>query len=349
MKPEINKEQYQSCLMQYVHYCRMDIQQNNQMRCPNHGAHKNKDNVFSAHLYDHSRSGKPIVKCFVCGFVGDIYDVAGLLNNTNDFIEQYKIIDKIFGRGEFSDELKKIQESYVKSENKSSTTGELKNVDWVPVKIDSIPKVYNRIAIDECRIYSHFDVVREGNVHGRWYYTDTKNRIIAMDIRFELLKKYNNGKDKLEKVIQTVWYDGRKIRMSGRINIIYNLYQSAFGNGKNKPKLIHEGAKCAHIGKTRLQQLSSVSWNRGVDNCDKADWSFFDGHEVYILQDNDTPGMRAARKIIQELPHSVICTGIYDHFGIGNHRGADIEDLLRIGVKVQDIEQYIFSCDVRKL
>jgi hypothetical protein len=94
-----------------------------------------------------------------------------------------------------------------------------------------------------------------------------------------------------------------------------------------------------------LTNFCSVAYNRGVENADKPDWSVidFDPNDrlIYILPDNDEPGIKGAYKIKEKLPYAIIVTGIYKHFGIEHIKGADIEDLLFSGADVREIEEYI--------
>jgi hypothetical protein len=88
-----------------------------------------------------------------------------------------------------------------------------------------------------------------------------------------------------------------------------------------------------------------VSYNRGVENADKPDWSVihWTDRPVYILNDNDEPGIKAALKIWKNFDNVVILAGIYKHFGIGHIKGADIEDLLISGAEAWEIEEYILN------
>lgn len=338
MKPE--KQKYHSQLLKYCLYSGIEIQKNRQMRCPNAAAHNNNDAVFSAHLYERSKNGKPQIKCFSCGWTGDIYDLCGILNNTNDFLEQYKIIDRLFGSGEFL--LSQEQEKFVKSGNKGG--GEIKPARPVAVPREHARKVFSRENIDNCRKHSKFDIIRDGEICGIWFYDDFRGRIIAIDVRFEL----GYGR-KRRKIVQTFWYDGRRLCSWGELNIIYNLYNALTAESE-KIKIIHEGAKCAQIGKKYLKNFCNIAYNRGVENADKPDWSVISGSAgsvskekpVVILPDNDSPGMKGALKIWNKFEHVIIPSGIYNHFGIGHIKGADIEDLIIAGVEAEEIEGYIY-------
>jgi len=336
MKPD--KQKYQQNLLSYLRYNGIDIQRDNQLRCPNHSAHSNNDNNFSAHYYSRSAKGKPQIKCFACGWVGDIYDLCGLINRESEFIEQYKIIDKVFGTGEFSEIT--VDDKWSFSSAKSGA--ELDPVKFVAVPRDRAGHIFRKEQIDNCRSYSKHDIVRNGEIKGHWFYDDCNGRIIAIDVRFEL-----QTDNVIKKTVQTFWYDGRRVCSYGKINIIYNLYESL---NCTRPIIIHEGAKCAKIGKSALTNFCSVSYNRGVENADKPDWSVFDYDEecskdrtVYILPDNDEVGLKAAGKIKEKLKHAIIITGIYKHFGIAGIKGADIEDLLFSGADIEEIEEYILN------
>jgi len=66
-------------------------------RCPN-PAHDDGDtpSTASAHLYNDSTDDAR-VKCFGCDFVGDIYDVCGLIDGIGDITEQYRAVAAHFG------------------------------------------------------------------------------------------------------------------------------------------------------------------------------------------------------------------------------------------------------------
>jgi len=329
MKPD--KAKYQQNLLSYLRYNGIDIQRDNQLRCPNHSAHSNNDNNFSAHYYSRSAKGKPQIKCFACGWVGDIYDLCGLINGENDFIEQYKIIDKVFGICKFSE----MPENYVASGGKSGS--DIEPVKFVAVPRDRAGHIFRKEQIDNCRSYSKHDIVRNGEIKGHWFYDDCNGRIIAIDVRFELATE--NG---IKKTVQTFWYDGRRVCSYGKINIIYNLYEAL---NCNRPIIIHEGAKCAKIGKSALTNFCNVSYNRGVQNADKPEWKVLSRPDeiTYILPDNDEVGYDAALKIWKNFDNVVILCGIYKHFGIAHIKGADIEDLLFSGADIGSIEDYILN------
>jgi 5S rRNA maturation endonuclease (ribonuclease M5) len=152
-----------------------------------------------------------------------------------------------------------------------------------------------------------------GEIKGSWKYYNKKNEIIALDVRFE-----NSGE---RKIIITFWYDGHLTWQNTPV-FIYNLHLIS----DDKPILIHEGAKCADIGQKNFSGFVNISWSGGCGKAHLADWSIIKNNKkIYILPDNDIPGIKAALKIKEQLPHAKIIKPL-DSI---KEKGADIEQILQ--------------------
>jgi hypothetical protein len=152
-----------------------------------------------------------------------------------------------------------------------------------------------------------------GEIKGSWKYYNKKNEVIALDVRFE-----NAGE---RKIIITFWYDGHLTWQNTPV-FIYNLHLIS----EEKLILIHEGAKCADIGQKNFSGFGNISWSGGCGKAHLADWSIIKNNKkIYILPDNDTPGIKAAQKIKEQLPHAKIIKPL-DSI---KEKGADIEQILQ--------------------
>lgn len=323
------KEKYLSYLKDYLSYIGTEIKKDGQMRCPNNSAHNNNDKKNSATFYNNHSTGHPRVVCHACDFDGDIYDVAGHYNNLRDFKDQYKLIDGIYGHPD------KTPPPADKKNSKKKGKEEIGEADLIPLSREKAKEIYTISAIDNNRKYAKNDIINKGEIINTWSYTNTDGNIIALDVRFELDK---------DKIVNTYWYNGKNLKSTGKFNIIYNLYDSI---KTKKPILIHEGAKCAKIGNDSLKGLCSVSYNRGVKNAGRPNWNVYKNKPVFILQDNDKPGMDAALKIKCKIPHAIILKSIYNHFEIQDIEKSDIEQLLEQS-NSEEISNFILSYDEGK-
>lgn len=323
---QIDKEKYLPYLEQYIRYCGFEIKPDGQMRCPNHSAHTNNDKNFSAKLYRNDSTGHSRIQCFACGFDGDIYDVVGFISNEREFKKQYEILDKLYG-------------TYTPPEKTPPPDKKKEKEKPVSLSLDEARKIYTDENINRVRAYSKNELNQNGIIKGRWEYTDINGDIIGADIRVE--SEHSEPGKKPQKNVLTFWYNGKMLKMSDGPFLIYNLFNS-LNNEKEKPILIHEGAKCASIANKHFKNICSVAYNRGVQNSDKPDWSVYKDRQVFILQDNDEPGINAALKIKAKLPHAIILKSIYIHFEIEDLKAADIEQLLEQSIP-EEIENYILN------
>ena len=320
---QYEREKYLQYLEQYLRYANFEIKKDGQMRCPNNAVHTNGDKDFSAKYYPNDSRGHPRVECFACGFKADIYDVAGFIHNEKDFNKQYELIDDLYGRGEFKEQQQK------KVDDKK------KIVKSIPISVNNneFKGIYSDNKINKCRSYSKNEIIKSGKLTGYWKYSDSDNNIIACDVRID----DENGKKK----VVTFWYNGKNLKFTGDVFVIYNLYNSI---NSDKPILIHEGAKCAELGINNLPGFDNVSYNRGAENAGKPDWSIFKNRIVYILQDNDRGGMVAAKTLKTKLPQAIILKTIFSKFEIEDKEKSDIEQLLE-QTTPQEIENFILTYD----
>jgi hypothetical protein len=329
---EIERDKYLPYLERYLNYCNIEIRPDGQIRCPNKSAHRNGDKNFSAKLYRNESTGHSRVQCFACGLDGDIYDMVGHIKGENDFVKQYQFIDECFGNGNFIDEPKK--ETPLKNAKDK--------IDPVALPFEQAKLIYTDENINRIRSFSHDELNKNGVIKGRWEYCDIDGNIIAADIRIEQKESPTPGEKPLKNVI-SFWYNGKSLKMSGGPLVIYNLYNSVIGEGKDKPILIHEGAKCASIGNKSFNKIESISYNRGSQNAEKHDWSkYYKDRIVYILPDNDGPGLQAAQKIKSKLPQAIILKTIHKHFETDDIKGADIEQILEQDT-IENIENFILN------
>lgn len=316
-----DKDKYLNSLERYLQHKGFKIESSGQLNCIFPENHSNNDKNKSAKIYDNS--GHQRLKCFGCHYDGDIYDAIGHLEGLKDFKDQYKFIDELYGHSSIKQP----------SKEKKKTS---KSTQFKPFPIENKKEIYSKIysekAINYNRSFSKQTVVNSGEIKGGWRYTDKDNKIIAVDIRFELVGE----KGEIEKKVVTYWYNGKKLLSSGTFAIIYNLYNAL---NSDKPVLIHEGCKCAEIGNKNLEKLTSISYNRGSNNAKKVDWKVLSGKKIYILPDNDSAGFKAANDIESQLPNAIILTGIYKDNDC-DIKAADIEELVETG---KDIENYILS------
>lgn len=349
-RKEIEKNKYYDYLWQYLHVSGAEIRADGQMRCPEYNNHKNSDSNFSAKYYANKGKSHARVKCHGCGGKWDIYDLSGVYNNTSDFIEQYNIIDGLFGNGEVGESGKHVKPEIVVVPKEPKQN---KNVDYEKEHVVLTPKKTREVFTRESVKYvtkSHKDeVIRDGEICKFWIYTDKDNNTIAVDARFEkeveVSTKSNETEDKTTRIkrvkkVVTFWYNGISIKYAGSFNIIYNLYDII--KETKKPIIIHEGAKCASIGKKNMDEFVHISYNRGSNHAGKIDWSIISDRKVYILQDNDSEGFKAASSIKNKLQNAIILKSIYMSFDCNNIHGADIEQLLEYG-KHDEISKYILS------
>jgi len=164
---------------------------------------------------------------------------------------------------------------------------------------------------------------KKGEIKGSWKYKNKSGETIALDVRFERAGE--------RKEIITFWFS-EKLEWTKPPVFIYGLNFIDY----EKPTIIHEGAKCADIGRENLPEFNHVSWSGGSGKAGQADWSFLKNQETYIMRDNDEPGLKAAKNIQKQLTHAKIINPPTDK------KGDDIEQFLEI-MSPAEITSYILS------
>lgn len=240
-------------------------------RCPNHS-----DENESGVLYKNNDGH--IFYCPVCAESWDIFQIAGIIYNENDFKNQLKIV---------KDRLGIIEEKNEKS-----------NIP-IPLKHEDALKIYDRKIIENISTGKPW-----GKIVDSWSYIDENENVLALDVRFE--------NDKNKKFVITFWYNG-ELTWANTPVFIYGL--NLIKKYPDKKIIIHEGAKCAKLGNEFLENFVNISWSGGSGKSGIPDWSFLKNKDVCILQDNDDPGKKAALKIKKQLTNAKILKPMTDGNG----------------------------------
>jgi len=261
-------------------------------RCPNHN-----DADPSATLYD--KQDIPMFYCPVCEQSWTVIDLAGIMDGVTETKDKIEAVKKTLGivDDKYPPESVKNRDKYQPESVKTNA---------VPLTLEQAREIYQKSEIQKVADKSGW-----GQIVKSWPYHDQHGNIIAMDVRFE------NEKGKQ---VVTWYYNGKTIATKNYPKLIYNL---ADAMSTEKPLLIVEGAKCAEIARA-LNYFCPVSWNGGSGKAHLIDWSVFADREIFILPDNDDPGIRAAKKIKEQLPQAKIIKPVT------NGKGDDIEQFLQI-------------------
>lgn len=161
---------------------------------------------------------------------------------------------------------------------------------------------------------------KKGKIKGSWKYKNIRGETIALDVRFE--------KEGQRKEIITFWYSD-KLEWTKTPVFLYGLELL----DKNKPVIIHEGAKCSEIGYKNLPEFNHVSWSGGSGRSKSAPWHLLNGYKIFILPDNDTPGKKAAEEIKKCLTDAIILPTMTEA------KSGDIEQILQILTPEEITEQ----------
>ena len=239
-------------------------------RCPN-PAHD--DSTPSCKLYN-NQDGQVLTCMSVCGTSYDIYDVAGLLINSDNFIEQKKEVEATLGIIDTSD--------YKPTVAKNITVEKP-----VSIPIEKIDEVYN----DEQIL--HYAIKQEygDTITGKYIcYDASGENVNGVEYRFE-----QSGR----KTVFLIWYNGRTIKWTNPPRLIFGLNEIKDG----LPFLIVEGPKTREIAAAVLgDRFNVLTWNGGANNADKVDWRGIVGDsDIYLWPDDDEPGQKAMEKIKEML------------------------------------------------
>lgn len=260
----------------------------------------------------------PVLWCPICQETWSVFDISGLLNNTTDFKEMKKDVMETLN----------ITDDY---ESEPVSKNKPVKPEPVALEVEEARKVYTKDRIIELyKMSKHSRINKEKAYFVKsWAYRTSDGKIIGMDVRFEDGEK---GKD-----IVTFWYNGKSLKSASAPVLVYNLDRIT----DDKPVLIHEGAKCADLGNEFLWgEFISISWSGGSHKAHLVDWSFLKNHEVFILRDNDDPGLKAANDIKKQLPHAKIVTPPT------SGDGDDIEQFLQALTPQELTEHILKSSDI---
>jgi putative DNA primase/helicase len=241
--------------------------------------------------------GGHVLTCHVCSKSYDIFNICGQLENLSSFPEQLKSVKATLGI--YDNESRRLSGGHV------------------TLSLESARQIYTRENIEKISSRTEW-----GEIKSTWKYLDRSGNVQALDVRFE-----NNGK----KSVITFWYDGKKLQTKNYPILIYGLDRLT-----DKPVLIHEGAKCADIGQENLTEFDNISWNGGSGKAQLCNWSPLKKREVFILRDNDEPGLKAAEAIKKQLPHAKIVNPPT------SGKGDDIEQFLQI-MSPEELTEYILK------
>lgn len=245
----------------------------------------------------------PRVYCPVCDESWSVFEVAGFYDNLTEFSDKLKSVRNTLNITDAQDKKEKTPLPF--PENKR---------DEFNKKIESLAQEKGW-----------------GDIKGSWKYKNKNGQVVALDVRFE--------KEGQRKNVITFWYDG-KFKWYGSPVFIYNLDEVY--NDDKRAICIFEGAKCAERAKI-LSKFIPISWSGGSAKVNLVDWKFLENRKVYLLPDDDDPGIKACEKIRRQIPHA-ITIGPHPHLKQIKETGADIEELLQI-MSPEEITEYIESFD----
>ena len=299
------------------------------LRCPDPS---HADNNPSAVIYQTAIGNETdTVYCPVCNKTWDIFDVAAMLNNMSTKNDFPKIVEEVKNTlGEITD---------TPQINPQATPQAKKKVEPVPLELEEARKIYTSKKVQE--LSAKFNKGQGvGKLTQVWKYHDDEGRVIMIDARFE------NEKGKS---VISIFYNGKNLQSSGYPILVYNRHLL----DKNKPVVIHEGAKAAEVATQKLPQFTHIAWNGGSKKVSKIDWSFLQDYKVYLYPDDDMqktsagellppekqPGFIAMKHIYDKLEH-VKMIPPYEPAREIKSSGADIVEALEVS-SLEEVAKHI--------
>jgi len=136
------------------------------------------------------------------------------------------------------------------------------------------------------------DVYRYENVRGEFFYYK-----LRLEDRAQATKKFLRAAYTAQDGLRV---EGRQLRIQVNAELpLYNLRE--LQTRPDDPVLIVEGERTQAAAKRRFPEFVCVCWDGGAKNVKDTDWVPLSTRDVFILPDNDTPGMSAAHQIIGRL------------------------------------------------
>lgn len=318
--PTDNINQYKNRLADYLDYKGI-TKKNDKYSCVNP---QHADNDPSATVYDNAGDNK--LNCNSCGFKGDIFDCAGALigaSGKQNFKFQLKEIQDVFGGAPAemkpTTPKKPAEKEEIKIIPLDRKTALQKFSPETVLKIGS--GVFNGFGD---KALSEDDKKFRKFKDAGWYpYYDADGLIDLMVVRLEDQHK--------KKEVLTYYWNGKNVAMKNYPVLIYGRDQLA--KFPDKPVIGHEGEKCVDIATASLPDFVHITWNGGGKKFYVPDLSVLRGREVFLLPDDDKPGL--------ETMHA-LCLLLKGDYGIDSteipifpkaretkKKGADIEEILQ--------------------
>jgi len=317
-------DQYKNRLSDYLNHKGI-FQKKNRYSCVN-PSHPDQDP--SATIYDNG--GDNTLNCNSCGFTGDIFDCAGALigkEGQDNFKDQLEEVQNVFGG-----RLEPIKP-------KKTTSKNVKKQEIKPIPLDhetALQKFSQETVLNLCSgINNGFgdnalsedskDFRKFGDV--AWFPYYNANKLIdLMVVRFE--DQHN------KKEVLTFYWNGKNVAMKGYPIRIYGRY--SLTQHPNLRVLIHEGEKCVNLASEKLlgdPEFIHITWNGGGKKFNKPDWSILKGREVFLLPDDDDPGIKTMHglRLLLNSEHEIQSTTIpiFEKAREIKSKGADIEEILQ--------------------
>jgi 5S rRNA maturation endonuclease (ribonuclease M5) len=264
-------------------------------RCPS-GTHD--DNRASCVIYPER------VYCPVCGFKGDVFDVASALSGETEFV---KLKDQIREALKIPKQPAPVSDIFTDKKKEPPTV--------VKLNIHQARNIYSFAAVGEFGKKMRSSLGRPVRI---WPYKDETGAICMVDVRFESPE----GKS-----VISMYYDGRRLRAANCPHMIWGL--DKLTARPKAPVVIVEGCKTAEALQEALPGWVVVTWNGGTGRWDRPNWEPVKGRSVCIWPDDDQPGQMVAEKLSEMLDGAYVVP-VYEPARKLKEKGADAVEVLQL-------------------